>query len=73
MKGLQRWEYKVIDLVKETKKKRNRTTTSERWIHTSDLEEALNILGAQGWELTDVHFILDSGEAVIAGFFKRPL
>ena len=70
---MQRWEYKVIDLVKETEKIQDKTATSERWIHASDLEDVLNTLGEQGWELVDVHFILDRRETIVIGFFKRPL
>ena len=70
---LQRWAYRVIDLVKETEKRRGKAKAAERWLSASDLEEALNKLGAQGWELVDVHFILERGEPVVVGFFKRPL
>ena len=70
---MQRWAYKVIDLVKETEKRRGKTETAARWLSASDLEEALNKLGAQGWELVDVHFIFERGEPAVVGFFKRPL
>jgi len=71
---LRKWEYRVIDLIKETEMKRNRTqAASGRWLHTSDLEGILNQLGAQGWELVDMHFIQDKDETIVVGFFKRPI
>jgi hypothetical protein len=70
---LQGWAYRVIDLVKEIEKKHDKTEATERWLSATDLEEALNKLGAQGWELVDVHFIFERGEPVVVGFFKRPL
>jgi len=72
--GLRKWEYRVVDLIKETEKERTKTgEASAHWLRTSDLEETLNRLGAQGWELVDVHFMLEKEEAVVVGFFKRPL
>ena len=74
VQGLRKWEYRVVDLIKETEMERDRTRdASGRWLHTSDLEEVLNKLGAQGWELVDMHFIPDRGETIVVGFFKRPL
>ncbi len=71
---MRKWEYKVVDLIKEIEKERTKTRgVEEHWLHTSDLEEVLNKIGAQGWELVDIHFILDKEEAVVVGFFKRPL
>ena len=70
---MQKWEYKVVDLVKETEKKRAETEVSEHWLRASDLKEVLNRLAAQGWELVDIHFILDNEGSVVVGFFKRPL
>jgi hypothetical protein len=71
---LRRWEYRVVDLLKETESKRDRTQdASGRWLHTSDLEEVLNQLGAEGWELVDMQFIPDRGETIVVGYFKRPV
>jgi hypothetical protein len=70
---LKKWAYRVVDLIKETEAERDRARdASGRWLRASDLEEVLNKLGAQGWELVDIHFILDRGETVVVGFFKRP-
>jgi hypothetical protein len=66
-----KWEYKVIDLVQEVKKESNKKGLSGYWLRTSDLERILNKLGAKGWELVNVHFLLDSQEAVVMGLFKR--
>lgn len=66
------WEYEVVDLIKETGRDRTREA-SGRWLHASDLENVMNKLGAQGWELVDIQFIQDRGEAIVVGFFKRPL
>ena len=74
VQGLGKWEYRVVDLVKEAEIERDITLgASERWLHASDLEEALNRLGAQGWELVNTQFIQDRGETIAVGFFKRPL
>lgn len=74
MLELRKWEYKVVDFIKETKMKRDRTQeASGSWLHTSDLEDVLNKLGAQGWELVGIQFIQDKGETIVVGFFKRPL
>ena len=71
---MKKWEYRVVDLIKETEMERDRTRDAlGRWLHASDLEAVVNKLGAEGWELVDVHFILNAGEAVVVGFFKRPL
>jgi hypothetical protein len=70
---LKKWEYKVIDLIKEKEKKQAESGTAEHWLLASDLEEALNKLGSQSWELVNIHFILSKDEAVVVGFFKRPL
>lgn len=70
---LRHWTYRVVDLIKATEAERDRTRdASGSWLRASDLEEVLNNLGTQGWELVDVHFLLDRGEAVVVGFFKRP-
>ena len=73
VQALRKWAYRVVDLIKETEVEHGRTReASGRWLRASDVEEVLNKLGAQGWELVDIHFILDRGEAVVVGFFKRP-
>lgn len=73
MQDLRKWEYKVVDLIKETETEHERARdASGRWLHTSDLEDVLNTLGAEGWELVDIQFILNRSEAVVVGFFKRP-
>ncbi len=70
---MRQWEYKVVDFIQEIKAEAQRgRNTSMRWLQTADLEEVLNELGADGWELVDVQFILNHGEAVVVGFFKRP-
>ena len=72
VKRLRKWEYRVVDLIKETEKERIRTRdASGRWLRTADIEEVLNKLGVQGWELVNVHFMLEKEEAIILGFFKR--
>ena len=71
---LGKWEYKVVDLIKETEKERPKARQeSGRWLRTADLEEVLNRLGIQGWELVNIHFMLEKEEAVVVGFFKRQL
>jgi hypothetical protein len=71
---LKKWEYRVVDLIKETGMECNGTQdASGRWVHASDLEQVLNKLGAEGWELVNVHFIINHGETVVVGFFKRLL
>jgi len=73
VRGLGKWEYRVVDFIKETEVARDRTReTSGRWLHAADLEDVLNRLGAQGWELVDMYFIPDGGETIVVGFFKRP-
>ena len=58
VQALRKWEYRVVDLIKETEIESDRTSeASGRWLQTSDLEEVLNQLGAQGWELVDMRFI----------------
>lgn len=69
---MRKWEYRVVDLIKEIEKERSRGAR-EHWVRTSDLEKLLNKLGEQGWELVDTHFKLDRKEAVVVGLFKRPL
>jgi hypothetical protein len=66
-----KWEYKVVDLVKEIKKESNKDGLLGRWLRESDLERILNKLGAKGWELINVHFSVDKQESVIVGLFKR--
>lgn len=66
-----KWEYKVVDLIKEIEKESAKTGLPGHWLRTSDLENVLNKLGAQGWELVDIHFILDRQEAIVVGLFKR--
>jgi hypothetical protein len=69
---IREWEYKVIDLIEDIRKQGvNEIETSARWIYGSDLEETLNRLGTQGWELINVHFLLEN-EALVVGVFKRP-
>lgn len=68
---MQKWKYKVIDLIKETKKTQTESRIAEHWLRAPDLEEVLNKLGAQGWELVNIHFLLN--KEVIVGFFKRPV
>jgi len=72
-RNLQKWAYRVIDLIKETEKRRSETELTAHWLSASDIETALNELGTQGWELVDVHFLLERGTTVVVGFFKRPL
>ena len=67
---MSKWEYKVVDLVKEIEKESAKSGLLGNWLRAVDLEKALNKLGAQGWELVNVHF--DREEAIIVGFFKRP-
>ena len=62
-----KWEYKVVDLIKEIQKER--TKKVGQWLNTSDLEKILDKLGLQGWELVDI--FLDRQESIIVGFFKR--
>lgn len=66
-----KWEYKVIDLIKEIEKKSAKTEFSGHWLSTLDLEKILNEQGKQGWELVDIHFVIERQETVIVGFFKR--
>jgi len=60
-------------LIKEIEKEYTKTERQGRWLRASDLEEVLNKLGGQGWELVNIHFILDKEEAVLVGLFKRPV
>lgn len=70
---MQKWEYRVVDLIKEIEKESARTEeVSGRWLSASDVEEVLNKLGLEGWELVNIHFILDRQEPLVVGFFKRP-
>ena len=68
-----KWEYKVVDLLREIQKEETKVEGSGHWLRAMDLEEVLNKLGAQGWELVDVSFLLDKGEIVVVGLFKRPI
>ena len=68
-----KWEYKVVDLVKEIGKEETRVEGFRPWLRAMDLEEVLNKLGAKGWELVDMSFLLDKGETVVVGLFKRPI
>jgi hypothetical protein len=71
---LKKWEYRVIDLIKETKSHRDRRkNASQYWLKKSDLEEVLTKLGSQGWELINVHFLLDTSGELVVAFFKRSL
>ncbi len=71
---MRKWEYKVVDLIKEIEKDSTRTTREPgHWVRAPDIEEVLNKLGAQGWELVDIQFILDREEPIVVGFFKRHL
>jgi len=66
-----KWEYKVIDLVKEIEEETAETGLAGHWIRASDLEKVLNKLGAQGWELVNVHFAFDRREAIAVALLKR--
>lgn len=68
-----KWEYKVVDLIREIGKEETTVEASRHWLRAKDLEEVLNKLGAQGWELVDINFLLDKGETVVVGLFKRPI
>ena len=69
-----KWEYKVIDLIKEKKKEiSSKTELSGHWLRTSDIEKVLNKQGEQGWELINIQFILEKQETIVVGFFKRAL
>ena len=68
-----KWEYKVIDLIKEIEKKSGKAEFSGHWLSTLDLEKILNKQGAEGWELIDIHFMIERQETVVVGFFKRTL
>ena len=68
-----KWEYKVVDLIKEIEKECAEAERPGHWLRESDLEEVLNKLGGQGWELVDIHFLLNKGEAIVVGLFKRPI
>ena len=74
VKWLLKWEYKVVDLIKEIEKEKvSKTELLEVWLRTSDLEEVLNKQGEQGWELIDIQFLFEKQETVVVGFFKRAL
>jgi hypothetical protein len=74
VKCLLKWEYKVIDLIKEKKKEiASKSELSGYWLRTSDIEKVLNEQGEQGWELIDIQFILEKQETIVVGFFKRAL
>ena len=61
---MRKWEYRVVDLIREIEKQSAKTRgMSGHWLRASDLEEVLNKLGAQGWELVDIKFMLDREEA----------
>ena len=64
-----KWEYKVVELVKEIEKESGGKRLLGHWLHGADLEKILNRLGSQGWELVSIH--LDRQEAIVVGFFKR--
>jgi hypothetical protein len=66
-----KWEYKVIDLVKEIEEETAETGLPGHWLRASDLEKVLNELGAQGWELVNIHFTLDGREATAIALLKR--
>ncbi len=66
-----KWEYKVIDLVKEIEKETAKTGLPGHWLRASDLQKVLNKLGAQGWELVNIHFTLDRREAFAVALLKR--
>lgn len=68
---MSKWEYKVVDLIKEIEKEGANIVLPGHWLYTSDIEKVLNQLGLQGWELVDIHFILNKQKPVIVGFFKR--
>lgn len=68
-----KWEYKVVDLIREIGKEETGVEASRHWLRAMDLEAVLNELGAQGWELVDINFLLHKGETVVVGLFKRPI
>jgi len=71
---LAKWEYKVVDLLREIEERSAETARSSgKWLKASDLEEVLNKLGDEGWELVHIHLILKRKEPVVVGFFKRPI
>jgi hypothetical protein len=70
---LQKWEYRVVDLIQEIEKENAPIGATAQWLQASDLEEILNKLGAQGWELVAMPFMLEREEPVVVGFFKRPV
>ena len=63
----------MVDLIREIGKEETGVEASRHWLRAMDLEEVLNKLGAQSWELVDISFLLDKGEAVVVGLFKRPI
>ena len=69
---MQKWEYRVVDLIQEIENEIAKTAAIGHWLQASDLEEVLNTLGAQGWELVGVHFSLEREDPVVVGLFKRP-
>jgi len=68
---VQKWEYKVVDLIKEIKKENKDRKMMGHWVRTPDLEKILNRLGAQNWELVDIQFLFEKEEPILVGFFKR--
>ena len=71
---MRKWEYRVVDLIEEMEKESIETGRMPgRWIRAPDIEGVLNKLGAQGWELVNIQFMLDGEEPIVVGFFKRHL
>ena len=69
-----KWEYRVVDLLREIEEMSAETRRSSgQWLKASDLEEVLNKLGDEGWELVHIHFTLEKEATLVVGFFKRPI
>ena len=69
---MQKWEYKVVDLIKEMEKESTKTIEIPgHWVRATDIEDILNKLGVQGWELVDIQFLFEEEEPIVVGFFKR--
>lgn len=69
-----KWEYKVVDLIKEMGKESIKTTEIPgQWVRALDIEDILNKFGEQGWELVDIQFLFEKEEPILVGFFKRHL
>ena len=64
-----KWKYKVVNLIRVIEKSSSENGLLGKWLRAEDLQEALNDLGAEGWELVNIQF--DKKEDIIVGFFKR--